>query len=454
MDLALGTVLHPEVENQHVPVAGGIVASSNADPSGPGSPARSGGLASDRLVAFDIVRTLAILGMISVHVGPVTSRSAGHWAFLRQIEGRAAGTFALLLGSSAVLAFRSRSRAVGHGRAHGEQALRGVLLFAAGVVMTRWPSGVVVVLAVLGVASILVIPMVQWSARRAAVVALLLAVFGPPLSYVLRAYWLKQDYEQFTHLLGVARGPSFTSWPRFGWMIADLFFTGTYPLITWMPLVLVGVALARSDLRSRLVRRNITRTAVALLVIRFAMAPLMESVFKLDKKIPTAIHANYAWAPVEWAQSLIHGLNLGAVPTLDWRMLLLAPPHGGTTFELAGIVGIAMLAFRIALSFADAFPKYARIVSSPGRMAFTIYVSHVLTRYAIVTHYDDRGRVIAGHGDVLVKILLAAIVGSMLWLTLIKQGPLEWILRQLSRWPIRLIPKPRGKSEVETNVVL
>jgi uncharacterized membrane protein YeiB len=406
------------------------------------------GSMTNRVSAFDLVRTFAILGMISAHIGPLVSPQIGKWAWMRQIEGRAAGAFAILLGSSATLAYASRQPKIGAGRARGEQVLRGLALFVVGVVMTRWPTGVVVVLGTLGVASILVIPMLRWPARRAALLALFLAIVGPPFSYWIRLVVLKQDAlelfngkNQNFHILGIPKGDSFTSWSRFKWMFLDLLFTGVYPLITWMPLVLVGVALVRADVRSARVRQTIAFSSIALLVFRFAGMPLINRMFDLDRKIVAALEEKLPQARPGYFAGLIKQLFPGQTFTLDWRLLLYGQPHSGTTFEIASIVGVTLALLWLALFLGDRAPRLTRILSSPGRLAFTIYVTHVLARYAILQRAGGGSRSAGNEMSVLLVFLFTAIVLSTLWSVFVGQGPLEWALRTVTREPLKLFRK-------------
>lgn len=398
----------------------------------------------DRIGAFDLVRTFAILGMICSHIGPITAKSIGRWAWLRQVEGRSAGAFAILLGSSAALMFRSRATKVGQRVARGEQALRGLLLFAAGVGMTKFPTGVVIVLATLGTASLLMIPIMNCSAKRAALGALLLALVGPPFSYWLRVNVIKQSLLTGKHFGGIPKPESFTDASRFGWMIVDLFFTGVYPLITWLPLVLVGLSLAKCNLADPTTRRRILAIAVGLLIVRFAGLAAIRSIFDLDTKVISSLSKEFPFAEPDRLQRILTRGAPGAVYPADWRLLFYASTHSGSWLELCSTIGVMLTAFRLGLSLADRAPRFVRIISSPGRLAFTIYVTHILARYVLLQRaatpdmdIPERLRAAAFESSTLFVFLLVAVLGSTFWSVFVGQGPLEWLLRYLSRTPLR-----------------
>lgn len=172
---------------------------------------------------------------------------------------------------------------------------------------------------------------------------------------------------------------------------------GNYPVVVWLAYLLVGLVLARSDLRRR-------RTAL-LALGGGAVAALL-------------------------------GYGLAAlVPGID------ASAHADTTAEVVASGGVAV-AIIGALSLLDSatgsavvLADVARLVLSPvaaaGSMALTLYVAHAV----VLTIVRDA---VAADGWMMPPwVLPALIVGSLviapLWRRLVGPGPLEAGLRALTR---------------------
>jgi uncharacterized membrane protein YeiB len=139
----------------------------------------------------------------------------------------------------------------------------------------------------------------------------------------------------------------------------------------------------------------------------------------------------------------------------DWRLLFYANTHSGSWLELCSTVGVMLAVFRLGLGLADRLPRIVRIVSSPGRLAFTIYVTHILARYVLIQRAAtpsmsaaERTRAAAFESSTLLVFLLVAVLSSTLWSVLVGQGPLEWLLRYLSRTPLGRFAN-RGKRPFE-----
>src|SRR3569833_1945870 len=99
----------------------------------------------------------------------------------------------------------------------------------------------------------------------------------------------------------------------------------------------------------------------------------------------------------------------GADQPGQWDLAWLsgAAPHSGTTFELVGSVGFALVVNCISLVIADRLPAVTCPIASVGAMALTVYTGQVVAVWALGgSDYDDYGPWVA---YVLVSIVFAAV---------------------------------------------
>jgi hypothetical protein len=272
--------------------------------------------------------------------------------------------------------------------------IRGGVLVLIGLAMTALlHPPIAVILDYYGVAFLLLIPALFLPRLPLAVLAAVAAFAAPPLVGALT------DGIPFEAMIAPAQ--------VFGlWL-----FYGDYPVVIWLAFVLVGLLLARSDLRDRL-------TATIVLVLGALAAVL-----------------GYA------STLVIPGVTAAA--------------HSGTTAEVVGSGGVAV-AIIGALSLLDSasgagerVARVVRFVLSPvaaaGAMALTLYVAHAVALTIIRATAD-----IPERWQVPDWTLPALVVGSLtvatLWRALIGAGPLEAGLRALTRLALRGTGRPRAGS--------
>jgi uncharacterized membrane protein YeiB len=113
--------------------------------------------------------------------------------------------------------------------------------------------------------------------------------------------------------------------------------------------------------------------------------------------------------------------------------LLSAGPHSGTTFDIIGSVGIAILVIVGATVAMDRLPRLRRLakpVIAVGTMFLTAYVGHFLAQTALSTP--------AGTGTQqswlpLIMYILGAILFAALWSRFFRGGPLEYLLNAATK---------------------
>ncbi|MFJ8313934.1 MULTISPECIES: heparan-alpha-glucosaminide N-acetyltransferase domain-containing protein [unclassified Streptomyces] len=189
-------------------------------------------------MGLDVARGLAVVGMFAVHVGPVAYRSGAGY-FLIAAQGRSSALFVLVAGCSLAVA-RERASACPAAVLLRRTVIRCVCLLVLGLCLATLRTGFFVILSFYAVYFLAVEPFLRLGTRLLAVAAAGV-ILGPVLSYVLGP------------LLGfrtAGRGAApdlsdLTSWAGVARTLDQLLLTGAYPALTYLPYLLVGLALGR-----------------------------------------------------------------------------------------------------------------------------------------------------------------------------------------------------------------
>jgi uncharacterized membrane protein YeiB len=135
----------------------------------------------------------------------------------------------------------------------------------------------------------------------------------------------------------------------------------------------------------------------------------------------------------------------GDVDARTWSLAWLsgAAPHSGTTSEIVGSVGVALVAIAACLVLAERLPTATFPLVSVGAMALTAYTGHVLV--PTVLDWDVEG------GATWLASIAVMVVLSTGWRLALGQGPLERLLSTTSRRAAALVvrhvaPRPQPSS--------
>ncbi|WP_347060421.1 DUF418 domain-containing protein [Blastococcus sp. HT6-30] len=271
-------------------------------------------------------------------------------------------------------------------------------MFAIGWVLQQLGTFVAVILGVYGVLFVLVLPFLRWPVRRLLVTAAAVAVAVPPLLVVAG---------QALTTAGVADA-----------LVPSLLVTGYYPALLWIVFVLVGLAVGRLDLSSVAVRRRVAATGGVAAVVGYGGGWL--SARLLAGGVPSA-------GPET-------GFGVPGIVSIRW--LTGAEPHSGTTFEVVGSTGFALLVVVACLLVAERLPRPAAPFAAVGAMALTVYSAHLLAIRILMD--ATPGRV---QGPVLwLWFAGAALVGAVVWRRTVGRGPLESLLTWTSSRAAGLAP--------------
>ena len=366
-----------------------------------------------RLVGVDLARALAVFGMYVVHIGPPLSATHGVASWVRYLaDGHSSVLFATLAGFSLMLIagrFEPKTGLAGR-QAKARIAIRAVILLALGTVMAMEYGGVII-LGFYGVYFLLALPLVRLSAATLAMIAAGLALVTPQLAFVLSAR-LSDSVQQSVNAYDPLRHLSEVG-------VLDLLLTGFYPALTWMPFVVAGMALGRMDLSAGAVQRRLAAIGAALVVGAYGLSLLLAGRNALRSTAEDMSSSGSGAASM--------GSGSGG-PQRAFSELLTAGPHTGTTFDIIGSVGVAILVIVGATVLIDRLPRLRRLakpVIAVGTMSLTAYVGHFVLSSSTAMSKGTESQ--SSWAPVLVFIL-GAVVFAWIWSRFFRRGPLEHLL--------------------------
>jgi len=109
------------------------------------------------------------------------------------------------------------------------------------------------------------------------------------------------------------------------------------------------------------------------------------------------------------------------------RELFVAGPHSGTSFDIIGSVGIAILVIVGATFLMDRLPRLRRLMTpivAVGTMSLTAYVGH----FVVMSSFSLPGGGVRGSWIPVLTLIIGAIVFAAIWSHFFKRGPLEYLL--------------------------
>ncbi|MFF0003741.1 DUF418 domain-containing protein [Streptomyces tibetensis] len=385
-----------------------------------------------RLVGVDLARALAVFGMYVVHIGPPLSATHGVGSWIRYLaDGHSSVLFATLAGFSLMLIAGRREPKTGlAGRqAKARIAIRAVILLALGTVMAMEYGGVII-LGFYGVYFLLALPLVRLSAKTLAIIAAAFALVTPQLAFVLTSL-LTPSVQESINAYDPLRRLSEVG-------VLDLLLTGFYPALTWMSFVIAGMALGRLDLSSGTVRRRLAAVGASLTVAAHGMSLLLagKNALRSMAEDGSSSGGSGSMPPGSGSMPLDGGsmpLDGGSFPDMPASSLLSAGPHSGTTFDIIGSVGIAILVIVGAMVAMDRLPRLRRLakpVIAVGTMSLTAYVGHFLAQSALSV---PAGTSTQQSWAPLLMFVLGATVFAAIWSRFFRRGPLEYLLNAATK---------------------
>jgi Heparan-alpha-glucosaminide N-acetyltransferase, catalytic len=321
-----------------------------------------------RVIGVDVARCLALLGMMATHVLPDVVD--GEVPVVHQVAaGRSSALFAVLAGVSLVLVTGSRGPVRGPAwrAAYAGLAARAGVIGLIGLLLGEVRSGIAVILAYYAVFFLLAGPFLALRSRWVLLVAAVWAAAGPVASFLLR-----RELPDPTYAV-----PSVASLFDPVRLVLDLLVTGYYPALTWLPYLLLGIAVGRLDLGSVRARVGLVVGGAAAVLAAVVAADLLTTGADVRAALVRTFEGP-GWQG-DLATTLARGLY-GTVPTGTPWWLAVRAPHTGTTPDLLLTAGSACLVLALCLVVADLAPEVCRVLFGAGGMTLTLYSLHVISR--------------------------------------------------------------------------
>lgn len=356
----------------------------------------------DRIVGYDLARSLAIFGMVLVNYKIAMGAQQNGPAWLVDlaglIDGRAAALFVVLAGVG--ISLLSQAGRVGKdlrrvARDRRTLLRRSLFLFVVGSLYTSIYSadilhfyGLYIAVAALALTT---------SERRLWVSSVGLVLLFVALCFVL-------DYEQGWDWKTLEYQGLWTP----SGAIRHLFFNGFHPVVPWLGFLFVGMVIGRQDMGDVTVRRRVLAWGVGVALIAESASRIL-------------LHALVRDTSADEAEVMVAVFGTGPMPPLPLYMLA------------AGGTACAIIAASVALGQMHGSKPWLRPFVVTGQLALTLYVAHVLVGMAIL---EAMGRL---ENQALPFALLAAgvfcatsVAFASAWRGRFKRGPLEAIMRALT----------------------
>ncbi|WP_022894024.1 heparan-alpha-glucosaminide N-acetyltransferase domain-containing protein [Agromyces subbeticus] len=344
---------------------------------------------SARVIGVDTARGLALIGMFVAHVAPVVADPTGA-ALLAIADERPRLLFALTAGVG--LGFMSGGihpideAGPARGVLRRQIAIRAIALIVLGVTiaLTLHPL-VFIILDVYGVAFLLMLPLLFLPPRVALGVGVGLLAVMPAIAEIATR----------TAFVAEVRATPFG-------IIADWFVGGAYPVIIWVPVMLIGLALARLDLGSP---RTVGLTGLFGAASAALLLPLA-AILPSPQSLPDA-----TWSvPLRAALETVANVGVGAavLAVLLW------------------LTGLASTGVRRAAT------AVASPVTAMGSMPLSVYTVHLVVIALAIRTDPATGMPTDDSWGLLVGLIVGSMLFAWLWRRFVGRGPLEWALRVLS----------------------
>ena len=339
-----------------------------------------------RVDGVDAARGLALIGMFVAHVSPAVE-NVDIASLIAIADERPRLLFALTAGIG--LGFisggtRPIADDFGRGELRRQIAIRALILIALGFLIWAFFNPLVfIILDVYGVAFLVLLPLLFVPPRVALALGIGLIAITPALAVVGAR----------TEFVEAVRQTPFK-------FISDWIVGGAYPVIVWVPVMLIGIALARLDLKSPRV------LAVSALLGTLAAAVLLPIAASLPG--PEVV-SEAGWAAPLQASVMTVG-NVGVCVVAVVALVVLTALARPSIRRVAGAV--------------------LSPITAMGSMPLSVYTLHLLVIAAAKRTVN--GVVTDDSWPLLIGLVVGSMVFAWVWRRFLGRGPLERLLRWAS----------------------
>ncbi|PNI09274.1 hypothetical protein CXX84_08130 [Arthrobacter sp. AFG7.2] len=375
-----------------------------------------------RLHGIDAARGLALLGMMATHLLPTFEANAGltpTWIGLT-FSGRAAALFAVLAGVGLALSTGKHKPLQGPDLSAARRGItvRALVIAAVGLTVGGLEVNLAIILVHYAVLFLCVLPFLGMGLKRLCAWAGGWILGSPVLAYLLRPWLLAAEPP-----LKLGHNPSWEDLGTPSRLLADLFFTGYYPVFQWLSYLLVGLIVGRLVLSRAMV-------PVVLLVAGSVLAVLAKTlgVTAMESWGGRAALEKVLNSPGYPLDSVLQ-VNLTGIPQEgSWWWLASAAPHSATSLDLlhtsavaVAVIGVCLLLGRLA-EWVDL--DLLLPLRGAGAMTLTLYTVHVWVVSGFYLKPLPAGWTEDG---MYFAQAAAAIIVGMVFVLLKWRGPLEWL---------------------------
>ncbi|MGX1739530.1 heparan-alpha-glucosaminide N-acetyltransferase domain-containing protein [Corynebacterium flavescens] len=387
-------------------------------------------LKKERVAGVDIARAVAIIGMVAAHFIPPDPQGLGFVLVDEITDGLPAALFAVLAGVS--LSFMGTRGARSGGQAWQvfkfQQLVRGLVLMAAGTLLTGLQDAINVVLISIGAVIIILCPAVRLRTTRIAQVAGAVFLLGPLIPALL---------------------------PGLNERIS--LFGGAFPLWSWVGYGCVGIIAHRMLLDSG--RSQAIAAAVGLVLTTGGL--FLRGVLDIFLSGGYGTTGRLFLLLDSLPEFFISGLSA----------YLAADGHSGGLIDQATSVGFSLLVLSLCLMLGAV--RGLSFVLTPfkafGSMALTLYVAHVLSAawvYGAFVPFDPSETAAQSSASVSASpsasaqnegslsalgwSLVVGLAGATAWKARYRRGPLEAAMHRIVVAQSSLSVPPTGASVPES----